>query len=559
MNASWNDWQGPLVVAALAGAVAIFIVVYRHRVGVTSAEEPQSTDGRSLGQITQPLPTEIEVVPGKLTIQIDATDFKTMLDGTIRCWSYRSRGFSRIGQKEIAFYVKQTSGELDREFPRDLLNFYGLIYQRAEQGRLVDLGDFSILNPEHHGLLGRFHGVMYVPSVSTETEPQDITGVLLTRKEVEAVQRFGVLRLMGTLGWRTRFFPTAVWADRERAELPTTDAGDERSLLPRLPLGRVPGLWAEVVSDEAVMEPVKNPKVAGDELVNSFRGARLVLNLPENARSWFQNELPKLKNNLVALIADPNPNAQASFAWDPGEKQRQIIGYAGHGGRKIAGSFVILFEDKEEKQSLTRMREDGFAIGLTPDDWRSVREALLGSRSLSLETAGATATLDIQWRRSQGEKSDKGFNVVNLALYQGQDVLEQRVHVEPLSAFVKQLEGICENFFANDTTPQALNIVVVIKPGKRFRVWFVPSVEAVGARPFDALRMELEEAQAPEVVGGPVAVAIMAAAGGAERRVPDPKSFQPPMPEEWKDAASRAGRPVLILDDIMDAVWPEAH
>jgi hypothetical protein len=302
-----------------------------------------------------------------------------------------------------------------------------------------------------------------------------------------------------------------------------------------------------------------NPKVAGDALMNSFRGARLVLTLPENARLEFETILPQLKDTLVAFVADPDPNAKASLAWDPGEKQQQVIGYVGNGGRQINGSFVTLVEGKEERQSLTRMIEDGFGVVLTPEDWRAVREALVGGRSLSLKTTGATTTLDIQWRRSQGEKSDKGFRVVNLVLYQSQEVLQQRAHVEALSVFLKQLEGACEEYFGNDTTPQNLDIVVVIKPGRRFRIWFVASTAAVGPRSFEALRTKLEQAQAPEVVGGPVAVAMMAVVGGAERRLPDAQSFQPPMPEEWKDALTYAGKPAVIPDDIMDAVWPEGH
>ena len=138
----------------------------------------------------------------------------------------------------------------------------------------------------------------------------------------------------------------------------------------------------------------------------------------------------------------------------------------------------------------------------------------------------------------------------DIFLYQPDNVLQERLSgsARGLADYVKRLESICEASFATAPTPETLNIIVAVRPGKRSRVWFVSS------RPTDtpqrqALRRKLEAITPCEVRGGPVAFALLGVAGG------DGKSLKNPlMPKEWEDAAK--GKELLIPDGVLDIVWP---
>src|SRR5215475_424127 len=95
--------------------------------------------------------------------------------------------------------------------------------------------------------------------------------------------------------------------------------------------------------------------------------------------------------------------------------------------------------------------------------WRRVREG-------AAKVWRATAYLG----QSTGNDGPLGFVFTNFVLYQPESVLAARLlDRRAFLQYPGAVEEVCCSFFAGQTTPEMLDVVVVIKPGKRSRVWFV--------------------------------------------------------------------------------------
>jgi hypothetical protein len=140
----------------------------------------------------------------------------------------------------------------------------------------------------------------------------------------------------------------------------------------------------------------------------------------------------------------------------------------------------------------------------------------------------------------------RGFKWDSMVLYQPDDPLRARgVEAQGLSAYCKQLENVCTTFFASETTPERLDIVVGLKPGRKSRVWFISSRRTSQDKSLIALRKKLEAVPAYSVRGGPVAFALRCTIAGAA------PSKEIPMPKEWLPK----GGPVIAPDGVFEKIW----
>ena len=150
----------------------------------------------------------------------------------------------------------------------------------------------------------------------------------------------------------------------------------------------------------------------------------------------------------------------------------------------------------------------------------------------------------------------KGFETASVNIgYLRQKDFGARVTVNDIAAYIKRLQAVCDEFFAQATTPEDLSIIVAIKPTGHSRVWFVSSRTPAATEKRDQLRTKLEAVELPKVTSGPVAFAIESRiAGGSGKDAKE--AGAPKTPKEWHDALSKQKEP-LLFDRLLPLVWPD--
>jgi hypothetical protein len=145
-----------------------------------------------------------------------------------------------------------------------------------------------------------------------------------------------------------------------------------------------------------------------------------------------------------------------------------------------------------------------------------------------------------------------GYQLEHLVFYQPGEVLEERLQdTSKLTDYIKRLQDACQRFFATTTTPETLDIVVAVRPGRQVRIWFVSSRQSTPDVTLRSLRRELEKVTPCDVSQGAIAFAIAGKVAGGEGK----RRAGTPMPAEWQRAVDRKGN-TEIPDGILDSVWP---
>jgi len=143
------------------------------------------------------------------------------------------------------------------------------------------------------------------------------------------------------------------------------------------------------------------------------------------------------------------------------------------------------------------------------------------------------------------------FKMTSVRLYQPQDVVGARVTVEDLAVAAKEVEAAFAAATAGDWYPkiEGVLVAVAVRPGRAQHVWcdFIGNIA-----PRDAARLEaaLAKTRAP-ATKGLIAYALNFARAGH-------KVVLPEIPKSWQEVAKKAGRPILIPDGVVAALWPEA-
>jgi len=153
-----------------------------------------------------------------------------------------------------------------------------------------------------------------------------------------------------------------------------------------------------------------------------------------------------------------------------------------------------------------------------------------------------------------------GFKMQRVVVYQPNDIVTARLAAnERTKAYVEELQEVTHNFFVGDATPETLSIVVVTRPGRRSRVWFVSSRRKGSSPDLEPLRRLLERVPPLEVRGGPVILGFTGLiAGGDGKDRPVGADYRNPIPDEWAAAARAAKDPPPVASDAyIDLVWPD--
>jgi hypothetical protein len=496
------------------------------------------------------LPVTVDVLPGRLSVRVYRHDVRAGPE-QVPCWTYVTDGLWEAGQKEVLFSLRRAPGEEASGPPRDPLTFFAQMHRLAEQGRRVDVGAATSFRAPS-GFLGTtdLTGLAYLPAQAlpgVEPPPAEraLTALLLTAEEAEVVPQIGPYRLTALLGQATHYYPFPPWSERGRRSLLSRD-DLEQSALSKVPLGQFPGVTA------LFQRP---PSSDGGGLED---GASVRLRLRADSLAGAREALAALPNEwALALLTQPDPEANGRLVWRPGQQGPQAITPEGSDGSCLTGTFLAFIATPSERSG-ARVVEDGFVALLSASAGKQVREALLAGRPLVVPAdEPGTAELRIEWLPpgAGGGAAAGGALVVNQnLLYQPEEVLQRRVaSVEALGDYLNQVMAVASAYWSEvpPGAPRSVALVVAIKPGGKARFWLEAEQGGLGPELVAGLFERLRAVPPPVVREGPVAVSLQATLWGGGKAA----GGWPFLPKEWVEAAG--GKELLIPDGPLALVWPD--
>ena len=324
---------------------------------------------------------EREAVPGRLRVRVFHSEARPGVPGP--SWTYATLGFRTVGQKEMILTVLRRPGEAASAFSEDPIKFFAELHPLAVRGQLVSEGGYTSFGGS--AFLGRedIRGMTYTrpdPFRSPLLQPDVLVLVPLTAPELDAVLRFGALRVLGLLGQKARAFPWPSFFDRDRASVVPGQAA-WASVLEKTKVMKVPGVRA------AAEFPATLTPLAGQ--------GNLLISLPLASRSLIE-EAVHPEGEAVALATELDPQADALAIYPPGARAAAAI-RAGDGPvSRLAGTFVTFLTST--KGDFARFHEDGFAVMLGEPSWKALRESLRTGRDLELLGEPGSMAIRVRWR-----------------------------------------------------------------------------------------------------------------------------------------------------------------
>jgi hypothetical protein len=497
-------------------------------------------------QPAAPLSVVHDLIPGQLSVRVTRHDLELAGGGVIPCWTYVTQGLEAAGQREVVFSLRALPDE--KAAPRDPLPFFQQLYNLARQGRTVGVGDYTCFRAPA-GFLGKVGetGLAYIASVPLSgitAPPSALAAVLLTPEEAEVVPVIGPYRVTTLLGREARYYPCPPWSERGRPSV-VSDADLGRSVLRSVPLAVYPGAAVR-------LDLTPSPHAQPDGMLPT-EGAKVTLRLPLPQPDGFRDTIAKLPEEWsLALMTWPDPTATSRLVWKPGQSGPEMIGAEG-GGQSATGGFVLLAAGQTMPTG-ARVVEDGIGLMLSPGSASQLRQALLDAGPLLLEGEKGLFTFSLEWAPSEAsERPASAFEVHRTILYQPEEVMRERaVSIEAVSRYLRQVMDASEEYWSSMAPGEGRPVLLTfaLRPGGQVRFWAdcEPPLEPLLAGPW---LDRLERIPPPEVRGGPVALGMEAMLW----RAPGVSWQWPYMPAEWQQAC--AGRPLLIPEGVLEAVWPE--
>ncbi|TKC97156.1 hypothetical protein [Polyangium fumosum] len=475
--------------------------------------------GASASQAPAQVLLREEVVPGKLAVTVYSHSLVTP-DGALHFWTYVSEGLWPLGQREIRFSIKREPGDAEGAFDRELFKLYGLIYELAQQGQLVDVHGRSLLAGPP--LLGRddFHCIIYGPPQPVEgitaTAPF-LTAVIVTTEEEEVGGKAGYARILARLGAEARFYPTPFWTDRKRASVARPGEVD-KTLITRTSRQHLRGVSVRLE---------RKGGLANVSKTESFflPGDRIVLGvLPRGEGGLKEAAAAKGNEDGLVMLLEMDPRAGTGLFWYPGQTTASAIASPAAGSERLTGNFLILTGKKEANEA--GVAEDGFVMIFPDATWKRIREALRSGNEITIPGQGEMPAFAVEhvpttyenpidgkryeaeggWdtARPQGDGTApkrSGQVDATVVLLTSEQEIEQRTTVDDAAAVIKQIITIVEAQVGTSKGPGSdLLVECELLPGKKkkFEMAQRPDVD----QPFaQAIYEKLEKIVVPDVKG----------------------------------------------------------
>ena len=480
------------------------------RVGSSASQTPASA--------AQVLLRE-EVVPGKLSVTVYSHSL-VMPDGALHFWTYVSEGLWPLGQREIRFSIKREPGDAEGAFDRELFKLYGLIYELAQQGQLVDVHGRSLLGGPP--LLGRddFHCIIYAPPQPVEgitANAPFLTAVIVTNEEEAVGGQAGYARILARLGADARYYPTPFWTDRKRPSVARPGEVD-KTLITRTSRQHLRGVSVrlERKGGLANLSKTKSFFIPGDRIVLRV--------LPRGQGDLKEAAAAKGNEDGLVMLLEMDPRAGTGLFWYPGQTSASAITGHAAGSEHLTGNFLLLTGKNQENQA--SVTEDGFVLMFPKATWKRIREALLAGKEITIPGQGEMPAFAVEhvpttyenpidgkryeaesgWdtARPQGDGAapkQNGQVEAAVVLLTSEQEIAQRTTVDDAAGVIKQIITIVEAQVGTSKGPGSdLLVECELLPGKKknFEMAQRPAVD----QPFaQAIYEKLEKIVVPEVKG----------------------------------------------------------
>src|SRR5262249_56888373 len=125
------------------------------------------------------------------------------------------------------------------------------------------------------------------------------------------------------------------------------------------------------------------------------RSGGITLRMPRGHLSRLGELLKDFREGGLALMTDPDLEANVRLVWQPGQQETRTIGHFRSDASCLTGGFLAILVG-EPFQDGGRILEDGFGLTLCPATWATVKEAFLSGSPIevpSVEPQGMSFSL----------------------------------------------------------------------------------------------------------------------------------------------------------------------
>ncbi len=398
---------------------------------------------------TSEIPGTIELIPGKLKARIFYHDIECEKE-KIPCWSFVTEGMTAHKQKEMILTLARAANQKIEDYPRQLVDLLAAIYDLAQEGQVVDVGQSTLFSEAGVPGYKDVRGIGYVEpqgflGVETRGVPL-VASILLKGDEAKIAWDFGLTRITSLLGKMYRHYPCPTWCDLKREPVAFLGAMEESIL----------GKFSRVYSRASYYEEQKH----------------IYLSVRSSSRAQLRKIVEELPpTSPLALYTQPDSRANACLVWCPGADQSMAITPQGSDGSRKTGAFLAFIPEQEETD--LRMVEDGFAVFLKNGDWMEIRSALLAGTDFVVPKDESTgAGLSLMWARPstytspvsgdsytseewttyepQGNAPPKELVAVSLTrtvLLSSEQTIQEYIAVDDLAGYAREVEKSVDAFF----------------------------------------------------------------------------------------------------------------
>ena len=225
----------------------------------------------------------------------------------------------------------------------------------------------------------------------------------------------------------------------------------------------------------------------------------------------------------LALPTQVDPRANACLVWpESTTSPTGAITPPNSDGSRKTGAFVLFIPEQPSNQ--IRIVEDGVAVFLTNNDWKTIREALQsGSDTLMPMTGEGGGTFTLEWSKpaplytspvtgktvtlgpyypsSSPPKLSVSVSAAQIVLLTLDRALRERTTGEDIGGYAKEIENVVEKFFAvsHRMAPREIVVHLALMPnGSAIRFVATPDLTPEDTQ---ELKVHLESVRAPKVTG----------------------------------------------------------